>query len=198
MRGSLRERSVVTESHGREQYEGVGRGLLSAQRHDDQATQQENEGVTSNQSCRQARLCFSSYILCSRRSYLWALAHHLRSRGRCVHQLPRSSTQVQWKNREFLRLFRRLSLNSLMCNVHRHCEALLLAAAQQSMSIAIVGLNLFSVRTYSLASATGSGARYAWYHVVSQTSPSNFFQHAHLIALALWYGAALRRCNCES
>ena len=75
MRGSLRERSVVTESHGREQYERVGRGLLSVQRHDDQATQQENEGVTSNQSCRQARLCFSSYILRSRRSCLWALWH---------------------------------------------------------------------------------------------------------------------------
>ena len=72
MRGSLLERSVVTESHGREQYEGVGRGWLSVQRHDDQATQQENVGVTSKQSCRQARLCFSSYILRSRRSYLWA------------------------------------------------------------------------------------------------------------------------------
>ena len=46
-------------------------------------------------------------------------------------------------------------------------QALLLAAAQQSMSITIVGFNLFSVRTYTLASATESGARYAWYHVVS-------------------------------
>ena len=72
-------------------------------------------------------------------------------------------------------------------------QALLLAAAQQSMSIAIEGSNLFSERTYTLASTTGSGARKAWYHVVSQTSPSNFFQHVHtwLIALALWYGAAL-------
>ena len=73
-------------------------------------------------------------------------------------------------------------------------QALMLAAAQQSMSVAIEGFNLFSDRTYTLASATGSGARYAWYHDVSQTSPSNFFQHVHtwLIAQALWYSSALK------
>ena len=37
-------------------------------------------------------------------------------------------------------------------------QALLLAVAQQSMSIASVGFNLFSDRTYTLASATGTGA----------------------------------------
>ena len=37
-------------------------------------------------------------------------------------------------------------------------QALLLAAAQQSMSIAIEAFNFFSDRTYTLASATGSGA----------------------------------------
>ena len=46
-------------------------------------------------------------------------------------------------------------------------QALLLTAAKQSMSTAIVGFHLFSVRTYTLASATGSGALHAWYHVVS-------------------------------
>ena len=72
-------------------------------------------------------------------------------------------------------------------------QALTLAAAQQSVSIVIEGSNLFSDRTYTLASATGSGARYAWFHVVSQTSLSNFYQHIHtwLIPLALWNGAAL-------
>ena len=40
-------------------------------------------------------------------------------------------------------------------------QALMLTTAQQSMSTAIEEFNLFSDRTYTLASVTGSGARYA-------------------------------------
>ena len=70
----------------------------------------------------------------------------------------------------------------------------MLAAAQQSVSAAIEVRHptSFGHQTYMLASATGSGARYAWHHAVSQTSPSNFHQHVRtwLIALASRNGAA--------
>ena len=100
----------------------------------------------------------------------------------------------EWKNREISSSRRAawLEQSDVIMSTDT-VQALMLAAAQQSMSTAIEGFNLFSDQTYTLASATGSGARYARYHVVSQTSLSNFYQHVYtwLIALALWYGAAL-------
>ena len=101
---------------------------------------------------------------------------------------PESVVENSWK---FLRLFGRLSFEQSDVVMSTDIEqALMLAAAQQSVSIAT---NLLSHQTYTLASATGSGARCAWYHVESQTSLSNFYQHVHTwsIALALWNGAAL-------
>ena len=74
----------------------------------------------------------------------------------------------QWKNREISssRQAAQLEQSDVVMS-NDTVQALTLTAAQQSMSIAIEGFNLFSERTYMLASAIGSGARYAWYHVVS-------------------------------
>ena len=76
-------------------------------------------------------------------------------------------------------LFVRLSLNSLASE----CRPTLR------------DLTCFGHRTYMLASVTGSGARCAWHHDVSQTSPLNFHQHVRtwLIALALCNGVS---CLC--
>ena len=46
-----------------------------------------------------------------------------------------------------------------------------------TMSRSIPVETCFGHRTYMLTSATGSGARCAWHHAVSQTGPSNFHQH---------------------
>ena len=78
---------------------------------------------------------------------------------------------------KFLRLFGRLSLNSLALQ----CRPTLR------------DLTCFGHRTYMLAIVTGSGARCAWHHDVSQTSLSDFHQHVYtwLIVLASRNGAAL-------
>ena len=78
---------------------------------------------------------------------------------------------------EIIYLFGRLSFNSLALQFRPTLR----------------DLTCFGHRMYMLASATGSGARCAWHHDVSQTSLSNFYQHVHtwLISLASRNGAAL-------